>query len=320
MRERWYMIVNPVAGGGEGLSDFPLISRLLLEAGVHYKTNFTEHKFHAVELCVKAINEGYRKIIVVGGDGTLHEVVGGLFIQRVVDPKEVTLAVLAIGSGNDWVRTFGISNRYREAIEAIKAGYTLLQDVGKVSYEEAKVHHTKYMANVGGTGFDAAVVKKSTHLRKKGYRGKWIYYWSVLFSFFRYKPAGTKVWIDGKLVYNNLLLSSAIGICKYNGGGVQQLPEAVIDDGLFDITLIRPLYWWQIIFRLHYLFNGDIYRIGHTRQRRGRTVRIESIPEVSLEVDGEMLGESPFTFEVLDKAIRVIVSKEFLENRNSAER
>ena len=100
------MIVNPAAGEGRGLDDFPLVSRLLREAGVVYEPVFTEHKCHATELTVAAVRQGYRRIIVVGGDGTLHEVVNGLFIQQEAAPHEVLLAVVAVGSGNGWVRSF----------------------------------------------------------------------------------------------------------------------------------------------------------------------------------------------------------------------
>ena len=308
-------LVNPVAGGGRGLDHFPQISRYLRDAQILCEPVFTEHKFHATELTVTAVNEGYRHIIVVGGDGTLHEVVNGLFIQQKVCPDEVLLAVVAVGTGNDWVRTFGISNRYQDAVKAISEGYSFLQDVGVVSYEESHYRQSRYMANVAGAGFDAHVVRKFSHLKKKGRKNRWIYTWCLVRQFFRYKSTGMKVWVDDRLVYNNLLLSIAIGICKYNGGGMQQLPEAVADDGMLDVSLIRPVHFWHLLFRFHYLFNGGIYRIRHILQERGSRIRIESSPEISVEVDGELLGETPLEFSILHKAIRIVVSKEFYDKR-----
>ena len=312
---KWFVIVNPVAGGGRGLDHFPQISRYLRDAQILCEPVFTEHKFHATELTVTAVNEGYRHIIVVGGDGTLHEVVNGLFIQQKVCPDEVLLAVVAVGTGNDWVRTFGISNRYQDAVKAISEGYSFLQDVGVVSYEESHYRQSRYMANVAGAGFDAHVVRKFSHLKKKGHKNRWIYTWCLVRQFFRYKSTGMKVWVDDRLVYNNLLLSIAIGICKYNGGGMQQLPEAVADDGMLDVSLIRPVHFWHLLFRFHYLFNGGIYRIRHILQERGSRIRIESSPEISVEVDGELLGETPLEFSILHKAIRIVVSKEFYDRR-----
>ncbi|MDE7006201.1 MAG: diacylglycerol kinase family lipid kinase, partial [Alistipes sp.] len=279
-RTKWFVIVNPVAGGGRGLDDFPQISKHLRDAHIRYEPVFTEHKFHATELTVSAVREGYRHIIVVGGDGTLHEAVNGLFIQQEVRPDQVLLAVVAVGTGNDWVRTFGISNRYQDAIAAIAAGHSFLQDVGVVSYEESHYRQHRYIANVAGAGFDAQVIRKHSHMKKKGHKSRWRYTWCLVRSYFSYKSTGTKVWVDDRLVYNDLLLSAAIGICKYNGGGMQQLPDAVADDGMLDVSLIRPIHFWHILFRFHYLFNGGIYRIRHVLQQRGSRIRIESSPEV----------------------------------------
>ena len=309
---KWFVVVNPISGSGKGLDDFPLISKLLRDNGISCEAVFTEHKCHATELTVSAINSGYRHIIVVGGDGTLHEVVNGLFIQKSVEPSDVTIAVIAVGTGNDWIRMFGIPTHYSEAIRAIKEGYTFLQDVAAVEYEESRFRQVRYTANVAGAGFDAAVIQRLQHMRAKGCKGKSSYLRALAYTFFRYKPTGVKVWVDDRLIYNNLMLSMAIGVGKYNGGGIQQLPEAVADDGLLDITIIRPLHWWNIIFRLKRLFNGSIYTIGHVLHAKGRNIHIESSPEIQLEVDGELYGFSPITVRNVHRDVRVIVNRSFL--------
>ncbi|MDE7070107.1 MAG: diacylglycerol kinase family lipid kinase, partial [Alistipes sp.] len=199
---------------------------------------------------------------------------------------------------------------------AIREGKSFLQDVGMVCYEEAHYRQQRCMANVAGTGFDAEVVRRYAHLRRQGRSSRWLYLWCMIRAFFGYKSTGVKVWIDDRLVYNNLLMSIAIGVCKYNGGGVQQLPRAVADDGLLDVSLIRPVHFWHILFRIRYLFNGGIYRIRHILQARGSRVRIESSPEIAVEVDGELLGQTPLEFSVRHRAIRVVVSDEFLQRES----
>ncbi len=313
LSERWFAIVNPVAGMGRGLEDFPQISKLLRDSGIPADPVFTEHKHHATELTVSAVQKGYRKLIVIGGDGTLHEVVNGLFIQKDVPSTEVTLAVISVGTGNDWIRMFGIPRRYSEAIRAIREGYTFMQDVGEIIYEEAKFRQTRYIANVAGGGLDAHTIKLFNHSKAKGRKGKWLYLWSLIRAFFGYKSPGVKLWIDDKLVYNDLLFSFAIGICKFNGGGIQQLPLATADDGLFDITLIRPVHWWHVVFRLKKLFNGKIYEIGHVQHLQGGHIRLEASPEMPLEVDGELLGHTPLDFNILHRVVKVIVNKDFLK-------
>ena len=312
LTDRWFVIVNPVAGSGRGLIDFPQISRLLRNDDIRHDAVFTEHKHHATELTVTAANQGYRKIIVIGGDSTLNEVVNGLFIQKTVEPREILLAVIAVGTGNDWVRTFGIPQHYSEAIRAIREERSFLQDVGTVTYTESHYTQTRYMANVAGLGFDAHVISTFNHLKIKGYKGGWMYLYSILKSYFRYKSSGARIWVDDEVVFNDLMFSLAIGICKYNGGGVQQLPNALADDGLLDLTIIRPVHWWHIVFRLKKLFNGDIYQIGHVIHAQGRKVKIEAAPLIQLEADGELMGGTPVEVNIRQRAIRVVVTREFL--------
>lgn len=310
---KWFAIVNPVAGSGKGLDDWPLISKLLRDNGIVPEYAFTERKYHAIELAVEAVNKGYRKIIVVGGDGTIHEVVNGLFIQKTVPTTDVLLAVIAVGTGNDWIRMFGIPRKYSEAIKAIVAGHSFLQDVALLSYHKANYKQTRYMANVAGVGFDAFVNRKYNHLKEEGKRGKWLYIWSTIKAVLSYRSTGVKIWVDGKQVANELVYSATIGIGKYNGGGMLQTPEAVADDGLLDLTIIRRISRLGVISRFRSLYNGKIYRIKRISLNRGRKIRIESSPEIAVEVDGEALGYSPFEFEVIDRAIRVIVAERFLK-------
>ena len=309
MTNRWFVVVNPVSGGGRGLGEFPKISRLLRENGIEHDSAFTEHRYHATELTVEAANRGYRNIIVVGGDGTLNEVVNGLFIQKQCAPKEILLAVIAVGTGNDWVRTFSIPRNYSAIIRAIKERTSFLQDVAKVTYTESKYEQSRYMVNVAGLGFDADVIKIFNHLKLKGYKGKWLYLYSLLKGYFSAKPAGATIEVDGKVIYNKLLFSLAVGVCRYNGGGIQQLPRAVANDGLLDLTIIRPVHWWHVIFRANRLFNGKIYTIGHVEHAQGRVVKITSAPDMSLETDGELQGGTPVTISIVDEAIRVVVTK-----------
>ena len=97
-----------------------------------------------------------------------------------------------------------------------------------------------------------------------------------------------------------------------------QLPDAVADDGLFDLTVIRKMSWLSVLFHFKVLFNGKIYRLSKTSLNRGRRIRIESSPEIALEVDGEALGYSPFEFEIIDRAVRVVVAKRFLKKEAPA--
>ncbi|MCD7970206.1 MAG: diacylglycerol kinase family lipid kinase [Alistipes sp.] len=310
--DQWFAIINPVAGSGRGLKDWPTISRILREHGIMPGFVFTERKYHAIELAVEAVNNGYRKLIVVGGDGTIHEVVNGLFIQKVVPTTEVLISVIAVGTGNDWIRMFGIPRKYSEAIRAISEGHSFLQDVATISFFKSQIQQERYMANVAGIGFDAFVNHRYNQLKEEGRYSKWLYIWSALKSVMQYSSTGVRIWIDDKLVVNELVYSATIGIGKFNGGGMRQTPAAIADDGLLDVTVIRKISKLGVLRRFNALYNGQIYRIKKISLDRGRRIRIESTPEIRVEVDGEALGYSPFEFEIIDRAVRVVVSEKFL--------
>ena len=317
-KDKWFAIINPVAGNGKGLNDLPTISKQLRDHGIVPITAFTEHKYHAIELAVDAINRGFRKIIVVGGDGTIHEVVNGIYIQKEVAPQDVLIAVIAVGTGNDWIRMFGIPRKYSEAIKAIVAGHSFLQDVGTISYNKASYNQSRYMANVAGVGFDAHVNKCYNHLKEKGRKNKWLYIFSALKAVICYNSTGVKIWIDDNLIVNDIVYSATIGIGKYNGGGMIQMPKAIADDGLFDVTIIRKVNKLGVLLRFRSLFNGNIYKNSMIDHYRGRKIRIESTPEIAVEVDGEALGYSPFEFNMIDRGVRVIVAKKFLDRETAS--
>ncbi|MCD8072178.1 MAG: diacylglycerol kinase family lipid kinase [Alistipes sp.] len=310
--DKWFAIINPVAGSGRGLKDWPVISRLLRERGIMPDFAFTERKYHAIEIAVEAVNNGYRRIIVVGGDGTIHEVVNGLFIQKTVPTTDVLISVVAVGTGNDWIRMFGIPRKYSEAIKAISDGHSFLQDVATISFFKSQIQHERYMANVAGIGFDAFVNQKYNQLKDEGKYSKWLYMWSAFKSVMQYSSTGVRIWLDDKLIVNELVYSGTIGIGKYNGGGMIQMPDAVADDGLLDLTVIRKISLPGVLRHFKSLYNGKIYKIKKVSLNRGRRIRIESTPEIRVEVDGEALGYSPFEFQIIDRAIKVIVSEKFL--------
>ncbi|MDR3366964.1 MAG: diacylglycerol kinase family lipid kinase, partial [Prevotellaceae bacterium] len=308
---RWMVIVNPKAGRGHGLRDWPVISNRLNFSGVDFTCVFTEKKFHAVELTVKAVNDGFRKIVVVGGDGTVNEVVNGLFIQKQAPAHEVTLSVIPVGTGNDWVRMLGIPRTYSDAVHSICREQTILQDVVKITFEEARVKQTRYMANVSGIGFDAMANRSFNRLKEAGRTGTWLYLSSVLLTLFRYRSKHFVAKVDGKDFFDGRLFSGAIGVGKYNGGGMLQMPAAVVDDGLMDVTLIRKMNLYRFFTNVQRLYNGTIYNFYKVKATQGKNVFITSYPQSPIEIDGEACGYSPFTFELVPKSIRVVVGEKF---------
>jgi len=298
------VLVNPNAGRGKGEKDWIQISGYLDEYGP-YQYAFTERKLHAIELTQAYIKKGIRKIIVVGGDGTLNEVVNGIFLQKVIPASHITLGAILVGTGNDWGRMFGIPSNYQGAVKVIKGNKVFLQDAGIVRYQHDGQTHIRYFINIAGLGFDAVVANRSNLQKEQGRSGKILYFLNILSNLWRYSAIHTHVSIDG-IEFRDDVFTMSIGIGKYSGGGMIQTPESIPDDGLFDLTVIKKMPRFEIIKSLPLLYNGKILNHPMVSSYRGKKIVINSVPEIHVEVDGESMGHSPIEIEVLPRSVRII--------------
>ena len=311
--KEWLVIVNPNAGIGKAKKDWPQIASLLDKHSFNYHAVFTTGPMDAIDLVGEYAKMGYRKIISVGGDGTMNEIVNGIFKQETVPTTEITLGMVSVGTGNDWGRTFNIPMDYGKAIPVLKNERTMLQDAGTVSYFNNNSNNSdakkisRYFINMAGLGFDALVAKKTNADKIRGRGNPMLYLANLLSSLFVYKSCGTKVIVDGNEIRDKIF-SISIGIGQYNGGGMRQAPDAKPDDGLFDITLIKDISKLSVIASVRRLYNGTIKKHKRVLGLVGKHVVIETEEPILLETDGESLGHSPFEFNIIPKSIRVIVN------------
>lgn len=306
--ENILVIVNPNAGKCKGRKDWQKISHLLKNAGFKFDPLFTQRRHHAIELTRKNIVKGYRKIIVVGGDGTMNEVVNGVFGQEKIPVSEITLGMITVGTGNDWGRMFNIPTKYPKAVSTIKKCNTFMQDAGIVKYYSGKKQKYRYFLNIAGLGFDALVVEKTNKQKDEGRRGALLYLWNILTNLFYYKYAITEITVDGKHIQNETFTIS-LGIGKYTGGGMMQTPNAIPDDGLFDLTVVKKMRKGEVIRSLKRLYDGTILDHPKVESYKGKRITINSKPPIQLEVDGESLGHSPIEFEIVPRSVQVITGK-----------
>lgn len=313
----WLVIVNLHAGSRRCEREWPEIKSLLDQSGLKLDYVFSERAFHAIDISRDSIQQkGYKKIIIVGGDGTMNEVVNGLFQQTRYNTKEITLGLITVGTGNDWGRHYGMHKSYRKMINAIKKGNTFLQDVGKVNYEHTSEKEDRYFVNIAGMGYDALVAKKTNLSKEKGRGGVLVYLINLLQSLFQYTYTNLTISADNKQVFSGKVFTLSIGICKYNGGGMMQLPNAVSDDGLFDVTLVRKTSKLRVIRNIKNLYDGSFINMKEVETFRGKNFVIECNPgnNLFLETDGESLGHSPLYFEIVPRSVKLIVRKKFLKS------
>jgi len=309
---RWLVVVNPNAGSRKGEKDWPTISRLLNDNNFDFEALFTENRKHAIQLTSNAIGEGFRKIIVVGGDGTLNEVVNGIFDQKACPPGNIQLGMIAVGTGNDWGRMYDLPKKYKSAIQVIKTGYCFSQDVGHIQYHSRHGQQQRYFVNVSGMGYDALVALKTNRMKDKGRGGTFAYSFNIFTGLFQYRNTHFNIEVDGKEVFSGKVLSMNLGICKYNGGGLMQVPDAIPDDGLLDITVIKGISKFTLVRNVAKLYDGSFIKLKFVEQFRGARCRIVSRPKgsVFLEADGESLGHSPLEFSVIPRTLNVIIPQE----------
>ena len=158
VKNNWIVIVNRTAGSGRTEKDWPFIESLLHKHGFSFESHFTSRRLHASIITRDRIRDGYSRIIVVGGDGTMNEVINGLFSQGSINTTEVMLGMISVGTGNDWARMFNIPNDYEEAVLTIKKQHTFIQDAGLVHYTRNGKEWKRYFINIAGMGFGARVV------------------------------------------------------------------------------------------------------------------------------------------------------------------
>ncbi|MGQ9619902.1 MAG: diacylglycerol/lipid kinase family protein [Bacteroidales bacterium] len=312
IKNNLFVIVNPNAGNGKGRKDWERISSLFASAGISASACFTTCRGNAIELAIKGIGDGFRKIITVGGDGTLNEVLNGAYTQNICRPDEICLGFIPVGTGNDWGRMFGIPLVYEGAVEVIKNGKTMLHDVGVVNYHLGEEKHTRYFINIAGVGFEAMVVKKSNRQKEKGKSNKAIYLYNLLSSLISYKNIEATITIEGKTVTNRIF-SINVGNGRYCGGGMRQTPDALPDDGFLDITVIREIGRLEIIKNLKILYDGTILSHPKVDGYRTKNLKVESETLLFIEADGESLGHTPAEFSIIPSGINIIYGKRFTQ-------
>ena len=304
--DKWLMIVNPNAGVKKGSKDWPKILEILNREGVAFDFRLTESRGHAIHIASEGVANGYRNLCVVGGDGTLNEVLNGIMNCSGINPADITLGMIPVGTGNDWCRMFSIPFDYLKAIHILERKKTFMQDAGKVTYYHEEEKRVRYFMNVAGMGYDALVAKKTNILKEKGLGGPLTYMYFVFASLFQFKFMDVVIDVDGANAFRGELFSMNVGICKFNGGGMMQVPFAIPDDGLLDVTLIKKTSKWMVVRYARKLFDGSLVNLPMVETYKGENIRIRSTGKIYLETDGESLGHTPFVFEILPRRLKIV--------------
>ncbi len=305
----WYFIVNPRAGSGRTMTEWVPAERMLEQRGIPFITAMTDHKKHAVELAREAAAEGYRRIAAVGGDGSLHEVLGGVCdwcAGTGTPPEEFCVTVVPIGSGNDWIKSCRVPDDVEEVIRLIDEESFGWMDIVRGISQGGKV---SWMANGCGLGFDSHVCDRVNRQKERGMRGKMIYLNALRHTLFNTRSIRISVLADGKEVFSGEAYSLASGNGPWSGGGMRQVPLAANDDGLLDYMVVPKAKLSSLAKEIPRLFSGTVHESALIVSGRCRVLQVAPLDESSadiIEFDGEIEGRLPLSLEITGKRIQVL--------------
>ncbi|MDC1464130.1 diacylglycerol kinase family lipid kinase [Polaribacter sp.] len=296
----WFIIANPTSGNRNFSKLWKEIQQLLKNKNLDYSFAFTQFSKHEIALVQNAIKIGFRNIMSIGGDGTLHHVVNGIMSQRYVKTSDITISVIPLGTGNDWVKTYNIPRDIKEAIEIIYKKNIITQDIGVLK----TVNTITYFNNVAGIGYDGYVVNKLQSLKKFGSIS---YLIAGFYGMLSYKKSNFKILIDNKVITTDCLMT-VFGICKYSGGGMQFTEKINTSSGLLNITIVKNFTLLDLIIHLPKLYSGKI--VDHRKVATYKTNEITILPKKSkpfIQADGELIGVGNVSVSIIKKAIQFVI-------------
>jgi YegS/Rv2252/BmrU family lipid kinase len=287
----WFVVLNPVSGRGRGWRDRERIVAALRAQRLEVELAVSERAGHVQSLVAQALAGGHRNVLAVGGDGTVHEAANAVLEAR----ADVRFAALPVGTGNDFARTHGLPRDYAAAARALAACDARAIDVGEARFDDGR---RRFFVNVAGVGFDAYVIERMTDRRW----GRAAYLAGVLRGLAGYRPQPMRLVVDGQRRDARLFVAFAC-LGRYCGGGMLVAPEAVGDDGRFDLVQIGDLTRLDVVLSLRRLFDGTIGAHPKVHTARAAAIRIET--PLAIEADGELIGRGPVTLAVVRRALRV---------------
>ncbi len=250
-----------------------------------------------------ALREPVDRVLVVGGDGTMHLVANVVLAQAAA--RRPAVAVLPAGTGSDLARTLRIPADAERAVHLACHGEGRPLDVLRLDTADDRRRHVLNVASAGISGLVDEAVNALPRRTTLSYLS------ATLGAVFRYRPAPCRVRVDGDVWHDGPVLLVAVANGPCFGRGMRVAPDARVDDGLADVVLVRPVARWALPFRLPQIYRGSHVRLSFVRAGRGRTVALEPGPGFpAFDLDGEVFPAAAATIRVLPAALQVVVGEE----------
>ncbi|MEX2210163.1 MAG: diacylglycerol kinase family protein [Gaiellaceae bacterium] len=293
-------LVNPASDNGATGRRWPQIAREAAAEGLSGEALISDRPGQLGDLARQAVEGGARLLVVVGGDGSVNEVANG------IAGRDVELAMIARGTGWDFVRTHGIPRRVADAARIALRGNVRELDAGRVAYRAWDGEERNALfANIASAGMSGAIARRANDTTK-ALGGKVSYLWATLEVFARWRNDVVRVTVDGD-AREGRMHDVVVAVGRYFGGGMMITPEAAPDDGLFDVLLIGDLTKRDLLVTLPKTYRGTHLPHPKAEVLRGAVVTVDTDEPLPIQLDGEQPGTTPARFEVVPRALRLRV-------------
>jgi YegS/Rv2252/BmrU family lipid kinase len=305
-RLKTQVIINPESNQGRTRRRWKEIREAIRSFIQEFRYEFTEKPLQAMEIAREAIKSGHELIIGVGGDGTMNEIANGFFESRRIINPETTLGIVPSGTGSDLTKSLNIPPGLKDALKVITQAPSTPIDVGRVTFRSsAGPEMERFFLNVADFGVGGEVVKQVNQRRLE--RKASSYVRCLVSTMMRYRSRRVRVRVDSREFPEGEYLIGAVANGRVFGKGMKLAPQAKLNDGLFDVVLVKGMAFMEFCRHGWKVFLGTHLSHPKISLVRGCGVAAFSADDedVLLELDGEQLGRLPARFEILPRHLLV---------------
>ncbi|MEE2960451.1 MAG: diacylglycerol kinase family protein [Myxococcota bacterium] len=307
------VIANPMAAGGKAAGAWRAAYERVFGKGTKPEIRLTTRPRHATELTRQAILDGFDTVLVVGGDGTLNEVVNGFFDDEGnLIGEETALAVVPAGTGGDFARTLGMyAAPPAHIIEHSKSQFV---DVGRLICDDGYQQSRRHFINISSFGSSGAITEK-VNSSGKILGGKLTYLLGTVLGLMTYKNCRIHLKVDD--IYDRVVDANMVAVAnaRYFGGSMKIAPRAVLNDGLFDVIILEDVGLMDFLKHNPKVYKGEHLGLEGFSMVRGKKIEATAVDRrpCAIECDGELSGKLPVVYEVVPQAIKVWAPWDFAE-------
>jgi diacylglycerol kinase (ATP) len=301
------VIINPKSASGNTVKMWREIQASIQRSLGTIEVLMTEYPHHATSIAKDiATKKDLDCLIIMGGDGSIHEVVNGLMDEKgnVINPK-LKVGILNSGRGCDFIRTLGIPVIAGEAVSKLVDGHTKAVDVGQIKIHRHGNTETHYFINSFSYGLGGEVAK-NIQRNESMFSPTTTYFLASTMGFLKSRPFEIEFSINGEKPYVSECMNIFVMNGRYSGGGMHWAPPGRLDDGLLDLIVVEKISKLKLAMVTPKVYDGTFLSVKEVKHNQVKSVRMKAKIDLALEMDGEVTQGKDIEISVIPKAIQFI--------------